>query len=212
MSDQNQVWQFDGVSEPQAITEAIRRRFTDSETRPDLIMIDGGKSQLNAALQGLPKVFEKEVRVISAVKPPGRHNEVAHFLDESLNRVEIMDRDTFLFLTNLRDKSHDLANLTHARARDKNHFYALALVLPTFSERHRREFLKRAGSIAFLRESNLQRLQSIFDADTATRIVEERRSGFGAKGKVSEFLVPIRFDAEGGDAKDLQPISPKERY
>lgn len=210
--DQNDVWRFDGASEPQAITEAIRSRFENTEANPDLIMIDGGKSQLNAALRGVSEDFERDFKFISAVKPQGKHHQISHFLDERLNRIEIADRDTFSFLTNLRDRAHDLANLTHGRARDKNNFYALAMVLPTFGEMQRREFLKTAGSIQLLRESKLQQLQSIFGADTAARIVQERRSGVDAKGRVLETLIPIRFDAEGGDAQDLQPISPRERH
>lgn len=212
LSEQNEVWQFEGASEPQAITKAIRMRFSDTETIPDLIMIDGGKGQLNAALKGVSEGFEKDLKFISAVKPPGKHHEVAYFLDESLNRIEIAHNDAFFFLTDLRDRAHDLANLAHAQARDRNNFYALAMVLPTFSEKKRRELLKIAGSIQLLREAKLQQLQSIFSADISARIVQERRSGVDAKSRVSGTLIPIRFDAEGGDAKDLQPIIPRERY
>ena len=212
LSEQNEVWQFEGASEPQAISEAIKMRFSDTGTNPDLIMVDGGKGQLNAALKGVSEDLKKDLKLISAVKPQGKHHEVAYFLDESLNRIEIAHNDTFFFLTDLRDRAHDLANLAHAQARDRNNFYALALVLPTFSEKRRREFLKIAGSIQLLREAKLQQLQSIFSADTAARIVRERRSGLDAESRVLGTHIPIRFDAEGGDAKDLQPIIPRKRY
>ncbi|MGI8544426.1 MAG: hypothetical protein ACR2MD_13265 [Aridibacter sp.] len=147
LTDQNEVWQFDEMSEPKAITEAIRQRFDSNSNNaidiPDLILVDGGKTQINAALKSVAKNSKRNFAFISAVKPTGKHNEISHFLDEKLIRIEIADEDTFFFLTNLRDKSHDLANRTHSSIRDTNHFYELAMLLPNISEGDRREALQK---------------------------------------------------------------------
>lgn len=46
LNSENEIWQFENLSEPQAITEAIYRRFADAEADnfPDLVLIDGGKT------------------------------------------------------------------------------------------------------------------------------------------------------------------------
>ncbi len=207
LNNQNEVWQFEDSSEPQAITDAIKMRFTGAKNLPDLVLIDGGKTQINAAIKGFATNVERRFRFISAVKPSGRHNEVSHFLDENLNRIEIADADTFFFLTNLRDKSHDLANRTHGNIRDINHFYELATLLPAFSEKERREILQKAGSIKRLKEADLKDLKSIFDAVTAKNIYGEIRRNDDLDINFAERIIPIRFDAEDGNAADLQPIS-----
>lgn len=213
LADQNEVWQFDDLSEPQAITEAIRQRFdpssNDTENFPDLVLIDGGKTQINAALKGFEENSDREFNVISAVKPSGKHNEVSHFLDENLKRIEIADEDTFFFLTNLRDKSHDLANRTHGSLRDTNHFYELAMLLPNFSEDERRNALQKAGSIKRLRDASSTELKTIFDDKNAEIIYKEIRAENTAVKDFVKRIIPIRFDAEGGNAKDLQPINHK---
>lgn len=209
-ADENEVWQFDELSEPQAITQAVRQRFSDTddaETLPDLLLIDGGKTQINAALKGITGNIERTFKIISAVKPPGKHNEVSHFLDENLKRIEIADENTFFFLTNLRDKSHDLANRTHGQIRDINPFYELAILLPEFSENERRAILQNAGSIKRLKESGLNELKLIFAAVTAEKIYREMKKNSNSNVNFAERIIPVRFDAGEGNAEDLQPIS-----
>ena len=209
LNDQNEVWQFEDLGEPQAITEAVRQRFSDSsnpEKFPDLILIDGGKTQLSAALKGVTENIGRYFKIISAVKPQGKHNEISHFLNEDLKQIEVEDEDTSLFLTNLRDKSHDLANRIHGQIRDTNQFYKLALLLPQFSEQERRKILQKAGSIKNLMNSNSEKLKSIFDSEIAQKIYEEVEKDNKISANSANRIIPIRFDAEGGNAKDLQPI------
>ena len=210
LANQNDVWFFQKISEPNAITEAIRQRFSAKSVRasndPDLLLIDGGKTQLNAALEGVSDIVGRTFKIISAVKPPGKHNEISHFLDENLNRIEIAEEDTFFFLTNLRDKSHELANRSHSNIRDTNHFYELATLLPDFSERKRREALHKAGSLNRLKEADLDELKTIFSDEIAVEIYNEIRGEKYAATLFAERIIPIRFDAESGNASNLQPI------
>ncbi len=206
LRSENEVWSFGEMSERQAITEAVRARFHDGKDLPQLILIDGGKTQMKAALQGVSEFKTRESKMISAVKPKGKHDKISHFLDEELQRIEFVNEDTFFFLTNLRDKSHDLANQNHADTRDTNHFYELAMLLPDFSEEERRSFIQKLGSIKRLKEARLKELETAFDSKVAKRIYREIRKEKDPRLGDSRRIIPIRFDAIEGNAEDLQPI------
>ncbi len=208
LNNENEVWQFDEIGEPKAITEAIRERFTriDAQNLPDVILIDGGKTQIKAALEGLKKYKDRNFKVISAVKPKGEHNKISHFLDENLDKIEVADADTFYFLTNLRDHAHNLANQTHVNIRDTNHFYELAELLPGFSEKERRSILTKAGSLKSLKSFDLKKLEKLYGVENAGKINIEINKTPHQEGFIVKRLVPIRFDAEDGNAEDLQPI------
>lgn len=173
---------------------------------PDLILIDGGKTQLNAALEGLKNFKDRNFKVISAVKPKGKHNKVSHFPDENLGRIETDNADMLYLLTNLRDSAHNLANLTHANIRDTNHFYKLAIFLPGFSENERRSILQKIGSIEKLKNTDKNELTKLFGKESAEQILAEVERSKGLKISFADNIIPIRFDEKDGSAEDLQPI------
>jgi excinuclease ABC subunit C len=108
--------------EVSAIGAFISERYL-KEPRPDLILIDGGKSQLAAALKA-NKALRSGADLASAVKPPGKHSNVSHFLTQEGLRIEFDPADpAHLLLQLLRDEAHELANYVHAEFRDARHFY-----------------------------------------------------------------------------------------
>jgi excinuclease ABC subunit C len=93
-----------------ALQEVVKRRYADNTNIPDLIVIDGGKGQLNAVKQILPdanivSLAKREERMFSASHPDG-------ILLEQKNKVG-------LFFTGLRDYAHHFA-ISHHRTRRKN--------------------------------------------------------------------------------------------
>jgi excinuclease ABC subunit C len=111
------------TGEVSAIGEFVIERFKDKSIVPDLLLIDGGKSQLNSALKAASSLAEKP-EIISAVKPKGKHSQISHFLLENGGRIEFDSNNTgHLLLQRLRDDAHELANYVHAEYRDARHFY-----------------------------------------------------------------------------------------
>ena len=82
-ADKYKFWQLDEMSEPKTLEKSIEFRFSGKENAPDLLLIDGGNSQLNAALKALENYRDRNFFVISAVKPPKQHGEISHFFDGS---------------------------------------------------------------------------------------------------------------------------------
>jgi excinuclease ABC subunit C len=113
---------FESVGETSAIGAFISDRY-EHRPAPDLVLIDGGKSQLNAAVRAAVR-SKKKPAFLSAVKPLGKHSQVSHFLTEAGGQIEFDPGNaSHLLLQVLRDEAHELANYVHGEIRDARHFY-----------------------------------------------------------------------------------------
>jgi excinuclease ABC subunit C len=126
---ENRFWLSDQGSELSTL-----RRFVEiglAETlQPDLLLVDGGQAQLNAATKAL-STTSNELTIIGAVKPAHRHSEISHFLTASGRKIAYDEKDPAMaMLKLLRDDAHDLANLVHRELRDARHFYESSGVTP----------------------------------------------------------------------------------
>ncbi|MEO6588459.1 MAG: hypothetical protein ABIP06_03935 [Pyrinomonadaceae bacterium] len=212
-ADEYRFWFFDKTSELETLEKSISARFSNFSNNkidaPDVVLIDGGNSQLNAALKGLENFEKGKCFIISAVKPPRRHGEISHFLTETGEKILFdSDSDAFRFLQRLRDEAHTAANSVHRTSRDFSHFYELASVLPSLDEKTRREILRKTGSINALKKFSPEKLKVNFDLHTAETIWKDLQNHKQSGGqKIMPPIVPIRYDDPNGDANNLQPLS-----
>ncbi|HLM00235.1 MAG TPA: hypothetical protein VK400_04205, partial [Pyrinomonadaceae bacterium] len=119
--DEQIVWHFENLSETESLAESVRERLKLLPSRadlPDLILLDGGKPQLNAAKKVLRGFDLEALPLVAAVKPPGRHGKISHFLTNfSAAKIEFDSRSEAMnFLQKLRDEAHALSNRTHREA------------------------------------------------------------------------------------------------
>jgi excinuclease ABC subunit C len=110
-----------GIDDFQSIAEVVRRRYSRLKNEglpyPDLIMIDGGKGQLAAAVAAL-KELQIEIPIISLAK---REEEV--FLPSKRMPI-ILSKDSLglKLLQRVRDEAHRFAVKYHTHLRDKGVF------------------------------------------------------------------------------------------
>lgn len=110
-----------GIDDFQMIAEVVRRRYrrlkNESRSYPDLILIDGGKGQLAAAVKEL-KALEVEIPVASLAK---REEEI--FLPGKRQALRLSKRSLGLkLLQRLRDEAHRFAVTYHRTLRGKDAF------------------------------------------------------------------------------------------
>ncbi len=100
------------------IKEVLHRRFEHPEwPYPDLILIDGGKAQLNAALEVRnQKMKNRKMRVVTLAK---KHNEL--FIERRKKQIllESLPREIFNLILQLRDEAHRFAIAYHKKLRRK---------------------------------------------------------------------------------------------
>jgi excinuclease ABC subunit C len=114
-------------SELSVLADSVERRLNDPVGRlPDLIVLDGGKSQLNAVLK---KLGERDglPAITAAVKPRARHSSIAAFLMSGRDPIDFNpESPAHTMLQLLRDEAHDLANRAHRDHREMMPFYEVA--------------------------------------------------------------------------------------
>jgi excinuclease ABC subunit C len=209
-AEENEFWLLDEASELESLQKAIGERFSPSKfSFPDLLLIDGGKSQLQAALKALSFLENREFIVIGAVKPPQRHAEISHFLLENGETVKFSgESEAMRILLRLRDEAHGLANKIHRQRRESAHFYELAKILPSITEGERRILLQKFGSLKNLSEASRKELENFVDGERLGIVLKDlQMNRENLIAGVKPVIVPIRFDDPNGDAKDLQPLN-----
>ena len=113
-------------SELSALAAYVESHVVASSRPPDLVVLDGGKPQLNAVLKQLANVTQRPP-VIAAVKPKGRHSAVAAFITEDgESHAFDIESPAHAMLQLLRDEAHDLSNRAHRDWREMMPFYERA--------------------------------------------------------------------------------------
>ncbi len=197
----------DETSEPSALAEAVGKRVTTANAAiPDILLLDGGKTQLNTVKRAFAENGITQIKLLGAVKPAGQHSSLAYFIDDGGERFEYeADNPAQNMLRLLRDAAHDLANRVHRDLRDLAHHYELAAMLPSIDESDRRRLIADVGSLQRIRDIDPDKLTKLVGAETAARISADLENAVEI-GAAVPLIVPIRFVAENGDADDLRPI------
>ena len=109
-----------------ALSEAIQRRCKNLQKNdldlPEVILLDGGKGQLNTVKKNLDEKLLKKIKIISVSKGPNR-NEKYDLLHYDEKRYGLSNRDELSKLIQLvRNESHRFAINHHRRRRSKELF------------------------------------------------------------------------------------------
>jgi len=100
------------------IKEVIKRRFSHKEWKyPELILIDGGKAQLNSAIDALKSFGENTLKKIKVCALAKKHNKL--FLQEKNSPLLLKDlpKEISNLILNLRDEAHRFAIEYHKKLR-----------------------------------------------------------------------------------------------
>jgi excinuclease ABC subunit C len=150
--------------------------------RPDLIIIDGGRGQFEAARQVLAGIGVEGVEIASIAKGPDRNAGRESFFVETREPFRMHERDPALFyVQRLRDEAHRFAIGTH-RAKRKKEFVKSPLdEIPGVGPRRKRALLNAFGTAKAVARAGLADLEKTpgLDAATAKQIYAFFRDGAG---------------------------------
>lgn len=180
-----------GVAVPDdyaSMSEILRRRLGKgpaSEPFPDLLMVDGGKGQLGAALAVMRDLqLEGRMDVVGiAKKDPDRgelHDKI--FLPGRANPVQFgRDGDLLLFLQRVRDEAHRHAVAFHRRRRRASTLASALDAIPGIGRRRKAQLIDHFGSFEAVRAATLGELSALpgFNRQLAEAIREKLNSSAG---------------------------------
>ncbi|MEG1255106.1 excinuclease ABC subunit UvrC [Clostridium sp.] len=124
---------------------------------PDLIMMDGGKGQINIAIEVL-KELNINIPVCGMVKDDKHRTRGLIY-----NNKEIIlnpSSKSILLATRIQDEVHRFAITYHRTLRDKRTLYSILDEIPKIGEKRRRELLKKFGSIENIKKATYEELVS----------------------------------------------------
>lgn len=131
-----------------AMRQVLMRRYVKHEL-PDLLLIDGGKGQLNIAKEVLTELGRlDETLLVGVAKGEGRKAglEVLHFIDHEPIDLP-MDSKALHLIMHIRDEAHRFAITNHRKKRDKARGSSVLEVIPGLGEKRRRDLLNHFGGI-----------------------------------------------------------------
>jgi excinuclease ABC subunit C len=153
-----------GVDDYAMLGEVLKRRFkrgdqaSDSWTvMPDLVLIDGGKGQLNAALAAMREVGADSIPAAGLAK----ENEEIFIPQKSKPIVLPRSSPGLQLLQRLRDEAHRFALGYHQRVRRKQTFASALDSVPGIGPRRKRALLRQFGSVKAVREAPLEELAGV---------------------------------------------------
>ena len=165
--------------DPRCMKEVVTRRIKQSlenpsggfGTLPDLILADGGITQIRAIKLAVNDAGV-EIPVFGMVKDD-KHSTRA-LVDEDKNEFKISER-LFLFITNLQDEVHKTAIEYHRKVRDKEMTKSKLDYIDGIGEKKRTELLKKFGSVKKIKEADIEELIKVkgINESLAKKLKEE---------------------------------------
>lgn len=163
----------DGPDDFTSMREAVGRRYRrvldELGTLPDLILIDGGRGQLNAALEALAELGVEETPVVGLAK---REEEL--YLPARPLPLRLERRDPGLqLLQEIRDEAHRFAVSRHRSRRQSSTLKSRVDELRGVGATRRRLLLRQLGSARGVAEAPLEQLQQILGRKLGTSVFEQ---------------------------------------
>lgn len=152
-----------GANDYASMEEVLTRRFTheinsefDSFAKmPDLLLMDGGKGQVNIALNVLEKLG-LSIPVCGMVKDDHHRTRGLYF-----NNAEISidtASEGFRLITRIQDEAHRFAIEYHRSLRSKEQVHSVLDDIPGIGERRRKALLRRFKSLENIRNASIEEL------------------------------------------------------
>lgn len=162
-----------------SMREVLTRRYKRAKEEndlPDLLILDGGKGQLNIALQVFEELNIIGVDLIGLAKEKGRHDkgmtaEQVFLPDRSEPILLKKSSSVLFFLQNVRDETHRVAISFHRKRRSKKTLQSALDDIPGIGYVKRKALLTHFGSIKKVEiasEEELKQVKGITEANIAS--------------------------------------------
>jgi len=162
-----------GPDDYESMREIVRRRYRrlllEGARLPDLVLIDGGLGQLNAALE----VIQDELGLslpVGSLKKDDKHRTSQLLFGEGGQLIELHPRSSaFYLLQRMQDEVHRFAITFHRSLRSKGMTRSLLDDIPGVGPKRRQQLIRHFGSMRSLKKANIEQLT---EAGLPTKLAE----------------------------------------
>lgn len=169
-----------GPDDYETMREVIRRRYErvlkEDLVQPDLIVVDGGKGQISAALDVLENELGLFIPVCGLVKD-AKHKTAQLMTGDPAEIVPLpRDSQEFYLLQRIQDEVHRFAITFHREQRGKSMIESKLDSIPGIGEKRRKLLLKHFGSIKKIKEASVEDFRPLSIGDKlASQIIAALR-------------------------------------
>jgi excinuclease ABC subunit C len=158
----------EGADDFASMREVITRRYSrlmqEGQELPQLLIVDGGKGQVTAAIEALDGIgLHGAIAVVGIAK---RLNEV-YFPGDSIPLYIDKNSETLHVIQRLRDESHRFAITFHRQQRSKGQLHSALDDIPGIGPKTRELLLKHFKSLKRIREATEPQLAAIIGPSKA---------------------------------------------
>ena len=152
-----------------AMKETIYRRYykvlLEKLVKPDLIIVDGGKLQVQVTKDVLNSL-NLNIKVIGLKKDEKHRTNI--IVNDDLEEIPLpKDNNLFLYLTRMQDEVHRFVITYHRNIKSKGLISSILDNIEGIGEKRKNELLKKYGSIAKIKEASIDDLSKIIPEKVA---------------------------------------------
>jgi len=155
--------------------EVLYRRYfrvlKDNLERPDLIIVDGGIGQINAARE-IINSLNLNIPVVG-LKKDNKHTTESLLAFEPIKEVKIDKRSNlFYMLERMQDEVHEFTINYHKQIRSKGSLSSILDNVEGIGEKRRKELLKKYKTLNKIKETSVEELENILPRNVALNLLE----------------------------------------
>ncbi len=155
------VKETQGINDVGTMKEVLYRNYKNGKTNTELLIIDGGKSHLNAAIEIIhDKLKLYDVKIIGLVKNDKHITE--YIITDDYEIIEFPKRSAeYIFFKQIQDEVHRFAITYHRATKTKNMFTSSLDNISGIGKARKQVLLKSFSSIEEIKNSSEEKLLEI---------------------------------------------------
>ena len=152
--------------------EVIYRRYFkvlhEKLEKPDLIIVDGGIVQINAAKEIINSLY-LDIPIVG-LKKNDKHKTTALMYNDKEYLIDNTS-DLFHYLTRMQDEVHRFTINYHKEIRSRGSLSSILDNVPKIGEKRKKELLKKYKTITVLKSLTKEELEEILPSDAASNLI-----------------------------------------
>jgi excinuclease ABC subunit C len=159
----------DYASMEEIVLRRYKRLLNECSDLPQLIVIDGGKGQLNAAVHSLEELgLRHEIAVIGIAKKL----EEIYYPDDPLPLYLDKKSETLKVIQQIRDEAHRFGITHHRKKRERGTFRTVLTEIPGIGRSYAQKLLWKFKSVRRIEKATLEELQQTIGKTGGKRVFD----------------------------------------
>ncbi|MEP6794827.1 MAG: excinuclease ABC subunit UvrC [Saprospiraceae bacterium] len=158
----------DFASMREIVERRYKRMLEENQTLPDLVVIDGGKGQLSAAMEAISLLGIRDKMTVIGI---AKKLEEIYFPGDSIPLYIDKKSESLRLIQQIRNEAHRFAITFHRNTRSKNFTNTELTSIKGIGEKTAEKLLKHFGSVKKLKEATPEEIIKVVGQAAAKKIV-----------------------------------------